>query len=226
MDKVTSPYPAQDDKHIFTEGINYHDTGSDSIWGSEDHATVQALSITPIKGRWLNVCAGDGRFNVRLLEKADEVVAFDIDPSALSKLREVTREDLRKKLVLQTGNVTEHFPFEDSSFDGVFCTGTLHLFPETILRHITSEIDRVLRPHGKIILDYATDIKREFPDGSLYVVPGEPNPTLEEGMRLLKDCFPGYQTNVASSSVEPEEVVTPKHRYIFSSNFFLFTGQK
>lgn len=226
MQKVTTPHLPQDDKYIFTEGINYHETGTNSIWGSEDETTVKAITKTPVKGRWLNVCAGDGRFSGRLLEKADEVVALDIDESALSKLRETTRKDLRKKLVLCTGNVTEQFPFEDNSFDVVFCTGTLHLFPEKVLRRITSEIDRVLRPYGRVILDYATDIKREMPDGTLYLVDGEPNSTLDKGIRLLKSCFPNYQTSVETSVVAPEEVVTPKYRYVFSSNFFLFTGQK
>ena len=227
MNKITNPHLPQEDKYIFTEGINYHTTGSDSIWGSEDDITVQAIASSPIHGHWLNVCAGDGRFNARLLQKADEVVAFDIDESALSKLENLTPQELRKKLTTQSGNATERFPFDSTSFDGIFCTGTLHLFPATILRHITSEMDRVLRLGGSIILDYATDIRRERPNGSWYTVKDEPSLTLEKGIELLTGCFPNYEVRITKSVVPPEEVViSPEHRYIFSCTFFLMTGKK
>lgn len=227
MDTTTTPHLPQEDKYIFTEGINYHTTGNESIWGSEDDITVQAIESSSVHGRWLNVCAGDGRFSARLLQKVDDVVAFDIDESALSKLEAVTPQELRKKLTIQSGNVTDRFPFEDGLFDGVFCTGTLHLFPEKVLRHITTEIDRVLCSGGSIILDYATDIRRERPDGSLYTVKDEPSLTLEKGIALLKSCFPSFQTNITTASIPPEEVIiSPEHRYVFRSNLLLITGKK
>lgn len=226
VDKVTKPFPAQVGRYIFTNGINYHETGDTSIWGLEDEATVRALAAIPVGGRWLNVCAGDGRFNDRLLARANEVVAFDIDASALSKLWHGTPEDVREKLVIQTGNVVEPLPFADAVFDGIFCTGTLHLFPRQILQAITAEFDRVLRPGGHIILDYATDIRRELPDGSLHKVVGEPNLTLAEGKRWLQDCFHGYALEWVTSAMEPEEVVMPGRRWVFSSNFILLTGTK
>lgn len=226
MEKVTIPHFPQDDQYIFTDGINYHETGDVSIWGTEENVTVQALSAIPGGGRWLNVCAGDGRFNERLLRKAEEVVALDIDASALSKLWHSTPEDLREKLVIQTSNVVEPLPFENTSFNGVFCTGTLHMFPRQILQGITAEFDRVLRSGGSIILDYATDIRRELPDGSLHKVVGEPNLTLEEGKQWLQDCFDKYSLTFVTSAMAPEEVVMPGRRWMFSSNFIFLTGIK
>lgn len=76
------------------------------------------------------MAAGDGRYNDILLKKADKVVATDIDESTLSKLYHNTPDKLRDKLETKTNDLTEDFPFKDESFDRIFCTGTLHLFPE------------------------------------------------------------------------------------------------
>ncbi len=115
------------------------------------------------------MAAGDGRFNLQLLKKADNAVASDIDESALSKLWFITPEEYKSKLHTAAFNITQKFPFEDNSFDGVFCTGVLHMFPKEVLRDIFSEIDRILKSHGKIFIDFATDIKRVLSDGKLYI---------------------------------------------------------
>lgn len=214
----------QDDELIFTEGINYHETGRGSIWGTEEKETLHCIRTKPIQGKWINLCAGDGRFNTELIKKVDQVIACDIDKGALSKLWEITPEKYRSKLQLQEMDVKKPFPFKENSFDGVFCTGALHLFPENTLRHITNEIYRVLKPEGQIIIDYATDITRTLPDGSLYIVKGEPNLKLQPAIDLLHDCFQKFSLEVITSIVKPEEVFTTKHRYVFSSNFVLLYG--
>lgn len=198
-----------------------------SIWGSEDVATVQALKTQPIKGKWLNLCAGDGRFNSRLLEKAEDVVAFDCDEEALAVLLKNTPTNLHSKLIIQKGNLDSILPFESESFDGIFCTGTLHLFPELLLRHSVSEINRLLKSGGIIILDFATDIKREQADGKLYIVPNEPHHALAEGIELLKNYFSHYEIDMIISEVPAEKIVGySKTNYIFSSNFILLIGKK
>lgn len=201
MKKIIKPYKPREDKYIFTEGINYFETGKVSIWGTGDKDTLKLLKKIEIRGKWLNLAAGDGRYNLNLLKKADFVVASDIDASALSKLWHNTPEKYRTKLDTKVFDITKKFPFENNSFDGVFCTGTLHLFPKEILRKIFLEIDRVLKSNGRVIIDFATDIKRISPDGKLITFGNEPLYTLEEAKTTLKNLFKNYEVKMYESEV-------------------------
>ncbi|MBU1198624.1 MAG: class I SAM-dependent methyltransferase [Nanoarchaeota archaeon] len=159
MEKITEPFKSDEKKCVFTEGLNYFKTGKESIWGEGEKLTLDFLNKKSFSGKWLNLAAGDGRYNNILLKKADFVVASDIDKSALSKLWHNTSKKQRSKLEIKVFNIINRFPFEDESFDGVFCTGVLHLFPKEFVKKILSEINRVLKPCSEIIFDFATDIK-------------------------------------------------------------------
>lgn len=213
-------------ENIYTDGVNYANTPNDSVWGTEDKATNDLLESLKITGKWLNLCAGDGRFNNHLLSSANEVIAVDIDESALQKLIRITPKILRNKLTTKALNITKPFPFEDNTFDGVFCVGTLHLFPKPIFKNIFSEIERVLKHSGQIIIDFATDIKRAYPEGNLWVVENEPNYSLKEALVFLKKIFKEYDVNIITDKVEPEKVKLDDKEYIFTSNFILIDAIK
>jgi SAM-dependent methyltransferase len=213
-------------ENIYTDDIDYANTPNDSVWGTEDEATNSLLQSTKITGKWLNLCAGDGRFNNHLLSNADEVVATDIDESALQKLIRITPETLKNKLYTKVMNITKLFPFEDNTFDGVFCVGTLHLFPEPIFKNIFGEIERVLKHGGQIIIDFATDVKRTYPDGSSWIIENEPNYTLNEALSFLKDIFKNYKADIVTDKVSPERIKLNDKGYVFSSNFILINATK
>ena len=81
---MTTNYREPDeDNFIFTEGIDYSQTETTSIWGIGEKDTLEFLKDIEIQGKWLNFAAGDGRYNLNLLENADSVVASDFDASAL-----------------------------------------------------------------------------------------------------------------------------------------------
>lgn len=50
-----------------------------SKWGIEEKETLDAINNIDFSGKILNIAAGDGRFNNRLLELAQSVTAIDID---------------------------------------------------------------------------------------------------------------------------------------------------
>ena len=105
------------------------------IISKDDTETIEAINKIGFSGNILNIAAGDGRFNNRLLELAQSVTAIDIDGSDLKVLEESCPNYLANKLSTKVVDITKKFPFDDSNFDGVFCTGTLHLFEkETILK--------------------------------------------------------------------------------------------
>ena len=69
MKKARKNREKKEEKHIFTEGIDYSETGETSIWGTGDRGTLEIIGNTDISGRWLNLAAGDGRYNLDLLER-------------------------------------------------------------------------------------------------------------------------------------------------------------
>ncbi len=226
MEKVTQPCKPDEKRHILTEGINYFKTGKSSIWGNGDEETLKLLEKEQIKGKWLNLAAGDGRYNLNLLSKADFVVASDIDESALSKLYHTTPERLRSRLETKAFDITKPFPFENDSFDGIFCAGTLHLFPKNVFRRISCEMDRILAPGGKVIIDFATNIKRISPEGRLIVFGDEPQYTLGEAKELLKDLFRKYKVKTRELRVFEEEFSAANPPYEFSCRGVLLVAVK
>jgi len=226
MEKVTKSCKPDNKKCIFTEGINYFTTGKTSIWGTGDKETLELLDKEEIKGKWLNLAAGDGRYNLNLLKKANFVVASDIDESALSKLYYITPEEYRNKLEIKVFDMTKLFPFNNASFDGIFCAGILHLFPRDIFRKIFYEMDRILKPKGKVIIDFATDIRRVSPDGKLIVFGDEPQYTLDEAKELLKETFRKYKIKIQELQVFEEEFKASNPPYKFSCKGVLLVAEK
>ncbi|MBI4039512.1 class I SAM-dependent methyltransferase [Candidatus Daviesbacteria bacterium] len=225
MKKITKPHEPKEDRYIFTEGINYLETGKTSIWGTGDKDTLELLKKIKIHGKWLNLAAGDGRYNLDLLKKADFVVASDVDESALSKLWHNTPQKYRTKLDTKAFDITKKFPLENNSFDGIFCTGTLHLLPQKILRRIISEIDRILKLNGRVIIDFATDIKRTSPNGELIIFGKEPLYSLKDAKKTLKNLFRNYRIQMHESEVvEDFEAANPP--YTLNCKFIILIADK
>ena len=50
-----------------------------STWGKGEELTLNKIEEEEIKGKWLDLGAGDGRYIPELLQKIDELVLGDID---------------------------------------------------------------------------------------------------------------------------------------------------
>ena len=194
--------------------------------GDGDEDTLELLKKIEISGKWLNLTAGDGRYNLNLLEKADFVVASDLDESALSKLWQNTPNKFKARLQTKVFDVTKKFPFENGSFEGVFCTGTLHIFSRKVLKKIILEIDRILRPCGRVIVDFATDVKRTRFDGKPYIIKDEPKYILAEAKTTLRNLFKNYKIEMKESEVPEEILKEAKPPYKFSCKFILLIAEK
>lgn len=223
---MVKPLLPEQDRYIFTEGIDYSKTRNTSIWGAGDKETLELLRKIRIRGCWLNLAAGDGRYNQQLLKKADSVVASDIDENALGKLWQTTPKQYQKKLETKCFDITKRFPFENNYFDGVFCAGTLHIFPGRILEDIIRETGRVLKPGGRIILDFAADVTRIRLDGKPYLIKDEPKYTVTEAKTTLMALFKDYKIKMYESAV-PEEILKEANpAYKFSCKFILLVADK
>ncbi len=227
MKKIIKPYPVDEKKYAFTENINYFDTSKKSIWGKGDKETLKLLNREQIKGDWLNLAAGDGRYNIILLKKADSVTATDVDASALSKLWHYTPKEYKPKLKVKAFNFIDRFPFRDNSFDGIFSTGALHLVPQKTARKIFKEIDRILKPGGKIIIDFAVDAKRtKISDGTPYIIKNRNDYTLIGGKTFLKNALKNYKLKIIESKPIREVMKEANPAYILNCKFLLLVAKK
>jgi len=226
MKIVTKAYQSNEEKHIFTEGINYFSIPNKSIWGMGDRDTLKILSKIKLNGKWLNLAAGDGRYNSYLLKNAESVTTNDIDESALSKLWFTTPEEYKNRLKTKVFDITHKFPFSNKTFDGIFCTGTLHLFSEPILKKIFHEIKRVLKNNGTIIIDFATDVKRKLPDGSLKIKKNEIGYHMDQAINLITKLLNGYRIKKYIGSVPKELIKVGKIEYIFSCKYILVIAKR
>lgn len=191
-----------------------------SKWGIEEKETLEAINKIGFKGNILDVAAGDGRFITSLLELSDTVTAIDIDEKELEDLK-----DTSNKLYTKVVDITKVFPFEDSSFDGVFCTGTLHLFNKETISFIISEMIRCLKPGGKLILDFATDIERLDINGNKVVFSGEGNYTTTESIELFKEELKEFNLNIQVSTFKEEDLDDVEYKSI-KGNFLIISGVK
>ena len=197
-----------------------------SVWGKEDPETVSLIKEAPLKGYWLNLAGGDGRYVSLLLKKVTKLEVMDKDRSAIKKLLSKCPKEFKNKLKIKIGDITEKLPYPDRTFDGIFCTGTLHLFSEDILINIFSEIERVLKSKGSILIDFATNIKRKMPDGTMYKYPNEPDYKTSSAEKLLKKLLKNFDFKIYKSKVAPQQIKMNSTGHIFSCNFFLIHGKR
>ena len=226
--RVEQPTPRDPKRNIFAEGINYFTVPAGSIWGEEGPNTLAYMDKANISGVLLNLASGDGRYMRRLLENATHVSCLDIDMSALSKLWHVNiPEKDRARVSTVVANLTEPLPFAEESFDGLFSTGTLHFFDEKTLLRVFREIDRVLVPRGKILLNFGTNITRTRSDGTPLVYDNEATVYEKNGtIQMLKDCFPLYELEFFVEPTESIDFFDANPPYTWSSEVVIMLAQK
>ncbi len=203
--------------------VDYDSVPDRSTWGEEEAPLIQAIEKIVAGGTWLNLAAGDGRFNCELLRHCAEVVAADIDVKALEKLARRTPSNLRERMRVEIFDLTKQFPQPTSTFAGCFCTAAIHTFPAEKVRFAVSEIIRVVRPGGQIILDFRTDLKRLLSDGNLHHYPGEVTYSSEEGRALLESCFQGQSCEIIQFAIGPTLTNIGTISYSFEAQCLLLT---
>jgi len=198
----------------------------ESIWGKGDKLTLKVLNKLQLKGNWLDLAAGDGRYVSKLLKKVDSLVATDIDRKALRKLLYIVSKEKKCKIKTKVFDITKKFPFKDKTFDGVFCAGTLHLFPKKVLIKILAEIGRVLKPKGIVVIDFATDLRRYFPNSKPKTFKNEPKYKLNSAKQFLKNSFKDYNVKIYNSKFTDDLTNIPKYGWVSKGNFVLMVAKK
>lgn len=163
-------------------------------WGrydfQESQALVRDLIRTLFGEHWpnrlaLDLACGTGKIAVTMAQLGGTVVALD---GASMMLRECMKrageEGITGRLLLTNASAGS-LPYRDGSFDIVFASRFLHLFPAEAYASLLREMARVVKPGGYIVIE----VKNRWHGGLLYWV--------RDWVRALKGhtTFSSYMTS-------------------------------
>jgi demethylmenaquinone methyltransferase/2-methoxy-6-polyprenyl-1,4-benzoquinol methylase len=149
---------AQDPPHHVANRAFYdrisgvYDWLADANEGPARRAGVEALAVRPGE-RVLELGFGTGNEVlelVRLVGPTGAVAGIDVSPGMLGVAREKLAADPPAAAVeLRVGDA-RRLPFADESFDAVYTSFTLELFPAEDIPIVLAEVRRVLRDGGRV----------------------------------------------------------------------------
>jgi len=128
---------------------------------------AQAIEFFPSHGKVLELGAGLAQDSHFFAEAGYEVVATDIEQTAIDVDRRKMTADVRERVELKQMDMRDHFPFEDNSFDVVYAHLSLHYFHKHATQDIFSEIARVLKPGGVLAFLVNSKSDPEYNTGTL-----------------------------------------------------------
>ena len=196
-----------------------------SKWGNEESQTLAVINSFDNLGNVLNVAAGDGRFINELLKRSNRLTAIDIDENELELLKSSCKEEYLNKLTLQKVDIRNKFPYNNETYDTIFCTGTLHLFNKDAISFIINEMTRCLKLCGILIMDFATDIKRLDENDNKVVFDNECGYTLEEATTLFKELLNDYLLDINKYTFYETNLKDAGYSSI-EGNFIVIIGKK
>ena len=130
----------------------YSDIYSDEYRKRIETLEPLLLKYMPSRGRVLDLACGAGGFSFLLEDLGFQVIGLDSSDVMLERAREFAR-DKRSKVEFVKGDA-RGLPFEDSSFDYVLFIDSLVHFEPKDLNAIFKGITRVLKPNGRLILQF------------------------------------------------------------------------
>jgi len=133
-------------------------TGGYDTYGEDLSQLFGILNISPPTEERLVLDAGcgTGKCSIPLAKLGFTVIGVDISEKAVEIARQKAREaELEIEFTVKD---LEALPFEDRTFDYVFCGGVLHHFPN--LQKVETELYRVLKENGKF---YSYEANRSNP---------------------------------------------------------------
>ena len=141
---------------------------------ADPHAEIERR-IPRDARRLLDLCTGTALVPARVARLRPElaIVGLDLSPEMLAiGQQKLSRQNLRNATLVRADAGT--LPFADGTFDAVSVSYGLHELPTAVRRRALAEIQRVLRPGGRLVV---ADLDRPPRFGFLvdfYLMLGEP----------------------------------------------------
>jgi ubiquinone/menaquinone biosynthesis C-methylase UbiE len=139
------------------EAAVYHETRYGGRYGrlfrKLHHELIEdELTRLPSKSMVLEVACGTGHVTSLLSNHDLRLFACDLTRPMMEQSRQRTLESQSPPDFVETN--AKHLPFADNSFDMVISTRFLHLFPPSEQEILLGEMLRVLKPNGKLVVDF------------------------------------------------------------------------
>jgi ubiquinone/menaquinone biosynthesis C-methylase UbiE len=110
-------------------------------------ASFHSEVLRGVTGSVLDVACGPATYSRRIASPSRDVYGVDISMGVLRQgMAYVAKEGLQVVHLARAS--VEELPFEDAVFDGGICSGSLHLFPDTVLS--LREIARTMKPGASL----------------------------------------------------------------------------
>lgn len=143
---------AQPDKQDLVRACYFDDPlteAADRFWKGDEWRHISDL-LPPHKGLALDLGAGRGISSYALARDGWQVSALEPDPSSLVGAGAIEKLNAHFNLNIRiVKEFSEQLPFEDNSFDLVYCRQVLHHAND--LPKTCQEIFRVLKPGGRLV---------------------------------------------------------------------------
>jgi ubiquinone/menaquinone biosynthesis C-methylase UbiE len=98
--------------------------------------------------RILDVACGEGRFSLKIAERAGTVYGIDASSAAVDEAKSLSHK-LKVDSHFRVGDA-EDLPYPSNFFDKIVCSSSLEHFEHDL--QALNEVNRVLKPHGKLVL--------------------------------------------------------------------------
>lgn len=118
--------------------------------------------------------AGSGAYTSVVLDRVGEegqVYAFDALPQSLERMRRIAERAGKRCMTICT-EFEQSLPLKDNLLDVAILANTLHAIDPIRRQHFVSELQRVVVPHGHVlVVDWAGSFRNMGPPSSLIVTP-------------------------------------------------------
>lgn len=120
-------------------------------WRGGHYTLDILLHMEPSRGRLLDAGCGGGKYTLPLSMRGFDVVAVDVSPGALEMAKE--RSTGRKlDIAFLAANIYQ-MPFQDASFDVIWCYGVLQHLLLKERKSAVDEFRRLLRKGGALFIE-------------------------------------------------------------------------
>ncbi len=141
----------------------YDDPANNAAWHDEvAHMTAWVKAFG--EGHLLEIASGTGWWTRQLARRA-HVVTLDYAPTMLALLRRRLREE-NVSATLTRGDAY-HLPFANAAFDCCFFGFWLSHVPQELLANFFSEVTRVVRAGGQVLIVDSKPFRGEMPGAQL-----------------------------------------------------------